>query len=181
MRLLTCEPGTEVAGEVLQSLIHNLLSYNTRPLIEKYGLDDIKEGEWYPLENFLSLMNEMAQEKSLGLNFVAIGISIAEYAIMPPEMENAPFGTFIEVWPEHYQVNHRNGDIGQKIVEKISESHYKVTLDRCVYFDDMEYGVLYGFARRFLPAGTHFMVRYDEDTLNMDQGGDKTILHITWE
>jgi hypothetical protein len=52
-----------------------------------------------------------------------------------------------------------------------------------VYPDDMSYGILYGYARRFLPPGTKFKVYYDPDVLPRDQGGSEnyTIIHISWE
>jgi hypothetical protein len=46
--------------------------------------------------------------------------------------------------------------------------------------DDLEYGILYGFAKRFL-AGTQFTVWYDEDLPRMDQGGDQTVIHVKWK
>ena len=49
--------------------------------------------------------------------------------------------------------------------------------------DDMSYGLLYAYARRFLPPGTQFTVYYDPDIPARDYGGDReeTIIHIEWD
>jgi hypothetical protein len=45
----------------------------------------------------------------------------------------------------------------------------------------MTYGMAYGMAKRWLPRGTHFSVRYDPNIPNMDNGGEVTIIHVKWE
>jgi hypothetical protein len=180
MRKLTCEPGTEVNGATVLSLIENMQSADIAPYLSKYKLENIQEDHWYPLENMQGLLNEL-HNRQMTPSFVAIGMSIAEVALMPPHLEHASLGELLENWNEHYQINHRYGNIGRKITEKIDEHHYKLTLDGGVYPDDFEYGVVYGFAKRFLPVGTKFTVWYEDGVKRLDQGGTQTVIHIIWE
>ena len=91
-------------------------------------------------------------------------------------------GQVLMRWDDMYQMLHRNADVGGITVEKIAEKHYK-TSHTVIYPDDMSYGVLFGFARRFLPPGTPFKVYYDPEIPPRDRGGeqDATIIHIEWE
>ncbi len=108
-------------------------------------------------------------------------MSIAEAAIMPPEVKNASFEQIMEGWDANYQTNFRNGPVGHKIPVLVEPKHYKLILDHTIMSDDMEYGSLYGFAKRCLPRGTHFTVWYDETAPRRDQGGEQTVLHVRWD
>jgi hypothetical protein len=44
----------------------------------------------------------------------------------------------------------------------------------------MTYGIIYGLAKRLLPAGIQFSVKYEEGQPNRDRGGDKSIIHVRW-
>lgn len=181
MRILKCEPQVEVRGEVLLGLIHSLQSDDIAPYVQKYGLTNVKEGQWYRIELFLNLLNDLTADVNSIPNFVAIGLYAAENAYMPPELGQPTFEDMLIHWDDHYQGNHRNGNIGHKIAEKIDDTHYKMTVDHGIYPDDLEYGVLYGFAKRFLPRGTFFTVRYDENVQRLDEGGEKTVMHVQWK
>lgn len=45
----------------------------------------------------------------------------------------------------------------------------------------MIYGYIYGLARRTLPKNTQFKVSYDPDETRQENGGQNTIIHLTWE
>ena len=181
MRTLICEPGTEISGATVLSLVENVTSTAYVPMIKKYGFDAIDANKWYPLKSYLDFLTELVQQPNLMFNLVAIGMSIAEVAPMPPELANAAFSQVVEGWNEHYQASLRNGDVGRKTTIKVADQHYKVVHDRTVVPDDLEYGVLYGFAQRFLPPGASFDVWFDEDIPRMDEGGDRTVLHVSWD
>jgi len=83
-------------------------------------------------------------------------------------------------WDDLYQMQHRGGDVGKIVIEKISETHYR-SIQTTVYPDDLSYGVGHGFAKRWLPRGTHFTVEYDLNEPAMDRGGEQTIIHFKWE
>ncbi len=180
MRKLTCEPGTEISGATLLSLVENLVADQIAPHLSKYQLVNIHPEGWYLLQNLLDLLNDLYSSRSVP-SFVAIGMSIADVALMPDSLSQPTFEQMLEGWNNHYQINHRYGNIGRKIAQKIDEKHYTLTLDGGVYPDDLEYGVVYGFAKRFLPAGTRFTVQYDKDVKRLDQGGTKTVIDVQWE
>jgi hypothetical protein len=181
MRVFTCEPGTEVAGATVSSLVKNLTYAEYAPLVSKYHFDEVDPDEWYPLEDFLAFLTELMASPNQMFNLVAIALSIIEVAHMPPELENATLPQMVEGWDSHYQANFRNGYVGFKTTTRIGSQHYKIVLDGIVLPDDFEYGVLYGFARRYLPPGTQFTVWYDEKVKRRDHGGDVTVLHVKWD
>ena len=182
MRVLTCPPQTEVRGDVLLSLVDNLQAEHLKLYLEKHRLNRIEPGKWYELCAFQNLLNELNQLGYSSLNFVAIGISVAEDALMPDDLHDSSFKEIVENWDLHFRHNHRNGDIGQKVVEKLSHNYYKITLKGGIYPDDLEYGVLYGFARKYLPHGSIFKVWYDEQLPRLDRGmGKYTVMYIQWE
>lgn len=181
MRKIVCEPGTQVAGATVMSLIENVQAADLSELVKKYGFENVAPNMWYSLEDFLRFLAEMVENPEMTFNSVAIGMSIADTAHMPPGMESPSFTEMVEGWDAHYQANFRNGDVGHKVTVKLSPKHYKVVHNNTKMPDDLEYGVLYGFAKRFLPPGTDFTVWYDEDVIQMDEGGDQTVLHVSWE
>jgi hypothetical protein len=181
MRTITVEPSTEIIGATVLSLVQNMTAADFAPLLSKYGFDKIDPDKWYPLQDFVDLLAELTQHPKLTLSLVAIGMSIAEVAPMPPELVNAPFSKLVEGWNEHYHASTRNGEVGDKTTIKVADRHYKIVHDQTIMPDDLEYGVLYGFAQRFLPPNTQFDVWFDEDVPRMDEGGDQTILHVSWD
>lgn len=181
MRTLTCDPNVEVRGEVMLSLLQNIQAKAIEEYVQRYGLTDVQEGYWYPIQPFLDLLNDLAANVNQTTNFVAIGMSVAATSVMPAELGQPSFEELVLHWDDHYQGNHRKGDIGYKTAEKLGDKHYKVTLHGGLYPDDFEYGVLYGFAQRFLPQGTDFIVEYDEDVQPLDSGGEKTVFIVEWE
>ena len=47
------------------------------------------------------------------------------------------FGELLMHWDDHYQSNHRYGDIGYKSTEKIVNKHYRITLHGGLYPDNV--------------------------------------------
>ena len=180
MRTLTCEPSVEVIGVAMLSIVENIHAEELHPHLRRYGLEHIEPTKWYPAERWLNVMNDMAEQTNLMSNLVAIGLKIAEKVMLPPEFANVTAPQILEMWNEVYHMQHRGSDIGHIVAEKIDDKTYKLTLST-LYPDDLEYGVCYGFLRRFLPRGTSFKVWYDGDVLRKDQGGTETIMHVAWE
>ncbi len=175
----TCDPNAEIIGQNLMSTVVHLNRESVQPFLKRHGLDDIDPEKWYPLSQWMAVLNDIEDEGGGMMDFVSLGLAIAETAVLPPEVDNASFEEFCEGMDYAYQMNHRNGDVGHYIAEKVADGHMKVSVT-APYPDDQAYGVLYGFARRFLPKGTSFSVKYDEDVPRMEKGGDRTIIHIRW-
>lgn len=177
MRHLTCDPKLEVKGQAALSLVENIRAEEIKPMLEKHGFSHIDPDQWYSAQDFLNMLNDLAKESDFMTNLVAIGLKLAEQAPMPPEVETLE--QLLPMYDVAYQMNHRNADAGQILCEQMDDRYYKFTLND-IYPDDLSYGSIYGFAKRFLPDGTQFTVKYDEITTR-DRGGDRTILHLTWE
>jgi hypothetical protein len=179
MRILTCDPQTEIIGQTVLSFVDNVQADEIQPYLVKYGLEHIQPELWYPAKKQLDMMNDMAREVNLSSNLVAIGMAIVEKMLLPPEMETAPLANILLGWDGLYHMQHRGGEIGYVKTERISDTHYTTT-HRHIYPDDMTYGLAYGMARRWLPSTTRFTVKYDENIPNRDNGGDVTVIHVEW-
>ncbi|MBZ0318919.1 MAG: hypothetical protein K8L91_21065 [Anaerolineae bacterium] len=182
MRSLTCDPKAEVVGLMLNSYVDNMMADESAPVFKKHGLINLDPHTWYPLPPLLSALNELAALPGLSLNLTAIGMKIGEGVPMPPELGPHPsLEKVLMAWDATYQFLHRSADVGKIWLEKVSDKHFK-TFHSVVYPDDLSYGVLYAYGRRFLPPGTHFTVRYDSDLPARDYGGTTpyTIIHIHW-
>jgi hypothetical protein len=182
MRTLKCHPDAETIGQVLRSFTDNLQGEETRPLMEKHGMADLDPMGWYPVQKLLDGLNDIAENPNVTFNMVAIGMKIGEMVPLPPEMENPTLADVLYIWDDLYQGLHRGADVGRITVEKVNDKHY-ITRHSNPYPDDMSYGILYAYGRRFLPPGTGFTVFYDPDIKSRDQGGDAeaVTIHIQWD
>lgn len=180
MRKLSCEPGIEVIGASMLSIIDNAQAEEIHPLLLKHDLTNIEPQAWYAANRWLEVMNEMSAGFNASSNFVAIGMMIAQNVVLPSNMENATLPQILTMWDKIYQMQHRGGDAGNKQVEKLSENQYRVTL-RDLYPDDLSYGVAYGFCRRFLPEDKDFTIKYEDLSKRRDTGTHtETVLIIEW-
>jgi hypothetical protein len=112
-------------------------------------------------------------------DLVSIGMKLVDTSVAPPGADQIPFDEALAMLNMVNRLNHRNGDIGEYVIERVEDRHVRV-IARVPYPDDLLYGMFYGGTRRFLPPGTHFTVSYD-DAPRRSQGGETTILHIEWE
>jgi len=184
MRTLSCDPGMEMVGQAMLSFIDNVQTDDIQPYLAKHGLKNIRPDQWYPASKLMDLMNDMAAGTNLSSNLVAIGMQMSTNMVMPPDMEHAPLSVILEAWDVLYHLQHRNLknpniDIGYVKAQKVTDTHY-TTIHKHLYPDDFTYGIAYGMARRFLPKGTSFKVKYDDKTPTRDNGGDVTIIHVVW-
>lgn len=182
MRKLTCPPEVETLGQNLSAFSDNLQGSQVQAIMKKYQIVDLDPMGWYPAHKLMSALNEIAETQDKRSNYVAIGMKIGEIVPMPPQMENPTLPEVLAVWDDLYQFLHRNGDAGNIRCEKVNDKHYK-TLHSVIYPDDMSYGILYAYGRRFLPPGTYYKVFYDPDLPARDYGGtdEYSIIHIEWE
>lgn len=180
MRRLTCPPSAEVIGQNIHAFVDNLQGKDTLPIMQRHGLVNLEPFNWYPLVNLMEALNEIAETSESTASMVAIGMEIAKVVPMPPEMPEPTLEQVLMVWDGVYQSIHRNGDVGSIICEKLDDQHFK-TIHTDLYPDDFTYGIVYGYAQRFLPRGTDFKVFYDPLVTPRDSGGDQTIVHVSWK
>lgn len=181
MRRINLPPGVETLGQNLRAFTDNLMHDESFHVAQKYGLVDLNPNEWYPAQSLLDFLYELLNSPNSSPNMVAIGMEIGKIVPMPPEMSDPKLGDALMVWDSLYQYLHRGGDVGKIMCQKVDNKHYKLLLTD-IYPDDFSYGIIYGYARRFLPRGTKFTVYYDENTVCRDKGGNgPTIIHVSWE
>ncbi len=170
----------EVIGQNMSAFVECINKDHILPFLEKHGLSQIDPQTWYPLQDWLNVLNDMLDAGGAMFDFVSVGMKIADTAVYPPEVEGLPFADFVMMIPQVYQMQHRHGDVGEEQARQLGDQHLQLYM-RTPYPDDLAYGVVWGMARRFLPPGTHFVIAYDEAEPRCDQGGDHTILDIQWE
>jgi hypothetical protein len=175
----TCDPNIKLVGRTVQSLTHNMRADAMRDILAEHGLTEVDPDAWYPLQDVLNVLNDIATKKSAMMDFVSIGISAVEFAELSPEMAAMDFATFLKTYAKVFEMRHQGGTPGWIEVEEADEGHITITMNTA-YPDDIYYGVWYGYARRFLGEGTPFKVRYDNATRRKGLGGEATIYHITW-
>jgi len=178
------EPGGEAKGGSLTATFASIRREIVEPVLRKrlaeYGFEQLEPDEWYPYQLWLDVMNDLVEQEGFASpTFVSIGLKIIETADFPPGLDELPFQEILARWDDAYLMNNRGPGIGAHRCEVVDGHHVKV-IKTTPLPDDFEYGVAYGFARRFLPAGTHFTIYYDEEAARMDQGGEETIIHVVW-
>lgn len=174
------DPNVEVIGQNVLSFVQNVEASAIRPILEKHNLSKVDPQKWYPMQQWLDVLSDVSEHSGAMFNMVAIGAAISQTAVMPPDVEQMRFEDFVHLINDVYQMQHRKGDPGYVKADQPGDRHIRFEV-RVPYPDDLEYGTTFGFARRFLPPGTHFTVTYDPDVPRRDQGGEVTIIHVTWD
>lgn len=178
----TCDPNMEVAGATAMALLTHVNSEQTLPILHKHGLSQIDPAAWYPTQRVLDVLSDISELPGAMWDFVAIGMAAGEigYNSLPEAMRTMPFADFLEQYAKVFAMRHRNVN-GAILVEAMRNSHQHVQLIFDVpYPDDLMYGIFYTYARRFLPKGRPFTIKYDDLTPRKALGGQKTILHVMW-
>lgn len=179
MRSLSCDPRAETLGVNVLGLINAMRKREALLVMETHGLTRIQPGEWIPAQRLLDALNDLGQVSDPTYDAVATGVEFGR--VMPVAISDPSLEDVLTVWDEVYQSLHRNADVGRIACRKVADRHYKVTFTD-LYSDDFNYGLLYGFAQRFLPSGTQFTINYDPSVTPRDRGGQKgyTVIHIRW-
>lgn len=179
LRIAPLGPDAEVLGGAIHGFIHAVNRDNIQPILQKLGMTDIDPAAWYPKQKYVDLWNEiLASSTSAMFDLVSAGMVIAEIA-WPPETDAMSFEEVLAIWGDAFDAVNRGADRGYIRAEKAGEKHYRIV--HCTPDpDDLNYGVVYGVCKRFLPPGTQFTVTYDPEA-RRDFGGAETIIHINWE
>ncbi len=175
-------PDCESIGQGMMMFMSAITVDEFEDILEKHGLKQVELEKWYPQQNWLDVLNDIAASEAGNASqmFISIGMKVIETAKFPAEISNMDIHTLLSIWNNVYQTNHRGTDIGGMEYTKIGDKHIQMKI-RIPFPDDLEYGVYWGIARRFLPPGTNFAVTYDENVPRREHGGTHTIIHINWE
>lgn len=178
----SCDPKLQLYGQSTRALIENMNYDVVRPHLAQHGLDDIDPDGWYAMQSILEVFNALLEQGGAMADFVAIGMKAAELSPLPPELEQMTFAQFMQLYAERvYPARHQGGDPGTFAVEHTGPNALHVIIAN-VYPDDVMYGLVYGFAKRFMgQRGIPFIVEYKPDTPTREQGGEQTVIQVSWE
>jgi len=177
--MYTCDPNLELDGFTAISLVSSVNVKAYFDILAAHHLDQIVPEGWYSVQEILNVFNDI--EKRTGAMFDLVSVGMAVAVVKPFQPDKKPtLLQFLNVYNERYRQSHRNGDPGQIDAQQIGETEFILQV-QVPYPDDMMYGLFYGYVRELRPADKHFIVKYDENRLRKDKGGDITIFHIQWD
>jgi hypothetical protein len=157
-----------------------MLADEVTPVLERHNMLDLNPDEWYPLGRWMAFIDDLRGKEGAMYDFVAVGLRVAEVTYLPPQVLQMPFEMLMTTAiPQGHSVGYRNGYTGYCKVERVGPGHLLYRLNS-PFPDDLNYGIFFGYVRRFLPKGTKFTVKYDETAPRQDHGGDETLIHVIW-
>jgi len=169
----------EVNGETVYSIIDGMGAFKAKALkiLAASGIIDPKPGQWYKQQAWLNAFKLIAEEIG-SLTLYSIGQKIPNNAKFPPGIDNIHKAlASIDV---AYQMNHRNGFIGNYHYEKTGENSAKIT---CTgpYPDIFDKGIISSMTARFNPGNPANAKIYMDESLPVRmKGGDSTTFIIEW-
>ncbi len=165
-------PDSEVLGGSILA-VSAALGEKAVPYFEKGGLADVQPDEWYSFPRYLNILYDIvAHEDDLMSNLVSIGMKVVETAPLPPQIDTAEKA--LMSMQAAWEMNSRHAHEINWEVEKVGDHKYICT-NYSPFPKDIEYGVVYGFARRFA-HGRHFTVAYQ----NLEDRDDDEKLAVTF-
>ena len=170
------DPRTEIIGQAILPGLAGL-GDAVLPFLQKYGLGNLNPEQWYPLHAWLSVIYDISSGDNPMFDQVAIGMKVVDNALFPPEINSIP--SVMHSINTAYYMNHRNGEIGFYRAEDIGERQIKMVAET-PYPDFMNYGILYGAARKFQPPDAHLIVRHDDTAPCTRTGGSSCTYYISW-
>jgi hypothetical protein len=154
---------TEAHGSSVQNIVEGCGVFQNRvkALLASKGITEIDANKWYDLEVVLSVTDELA--KSVGPNvLVEIGKFVPKNAQFPPEIDS--FEKALLTLDVAYQMNHRNGNIGEYKVVQEDLKTFRVVCNT-PYPAKFNLGLIRGLARKF-----NSLVRIEE--IDTTKGGE---------
>jgi len=153
-------PEAIVLGQVVQAFAENLEADVVRPLLPKYGLDNIDPEKWYPHQSWMNVLRDLSEMPGGSNALVALGKKVVETAVMPPEIDSIP--KILNALHAIHHLNLRNVPAEEGYtIEVVSEQVYRV-IHNTPNPRDAIYGFIWGLAQRFRSPGEPFTVRIIE-------------------
>ena len=179
MHYTVFNPDHEVLGVLILSYRNSINQQNYHELYTQMGLDNVQPDQWYPFQRLLDVFNAIAERNDAMMDFVSIAMASAIGAPMPPEFDQMPFTQVMLAFNHSLEGVNRGSDYGYTHVIEVEPNHMRINA-RYPAPDDSLYGGVYCYAKRFLPKGSHFTLRYDETIPRREEGGDVTVMHLKW-
>ena len=176
----TFDPKVEVHGQPMQTFLECITKSSVKRVLDKLEIKEIDPEKWYPQQLWMDIFNELAAKKLKLSTFVDLGMRVIELTRYPEEVKNIPFVDFMVGGANQtHSHNHRGGDAGDYDVSLVADNHIVVKA-RVPYPDDFVYGCFYQLTKQFKPEGSTFSVKYDPNLKKRENGGERTVINITW-
>ncbi|WP_207422350.1 hypothetical protein [Desertivirga brevis] len=140
----------KISGEAILASLKALSEYSLSidGLLNKYGLKDIKEGQWYNFQNWLNVLKDVSSKYGPNTIFT-LGKGVANNV---PDMK-LDFRSLLGSIDRGYKMNHIDGDVGYIELEAFDDAGRSARLkNRTPYPGDYGRGVLVGLIRKFRPV-----------------------------
>ena len=169
---------TEIIGFIVLSVL-GVQREALRLYFAKFGIEQYQPDVWYPVGPLVEVLNDLRRTRSnldSIFDFVSVGVPNAMAIPLPPDttLEDALRGM-----DEGYYQFYRGSDPGGITVQQVGESHFTVSF-RWPWPDGLAYGLVHGLGMRMIPTPNFMVVYYDESLARADDGGEQTVIHISW-
>ena len=182
MRVYKCDPELKTAGVTMLAYIDNIHGEIYKPLLAKYGIEEIDPDGWYPVQYICDVFNDIVKNGDASSSFIALGMQIAEQSVFPPELEKPTMPMMLLGWNDHYVANHKDGDLPPVETVRLGDQDFQLVLHPDhIYPFDLVYGLAWGFCKQLLPPNTEFKVSYDEKYSPYVENAEKVVISITWK
>jgi len=173
-------PDTQILGRAILDFQHAEGAERLYAILQRHGLTDLDPNTWYPAQPWVDALNDIAGSRGAMMDFVSLGMRQMELIEWPVEFDQMDLVDALHALDELYRMNYRGTDVGGIYVEVIRDGLVKVHI-RAFEPDDLWYGNLYGFVKKFMRHNSNFIVSYDNSQPRRDEGGEETVIRIEWE
>ncbi len=146
--------------------------------LNKYGLAETNVDEWWPFQIALDILSEMRVREGNFMGLIAVGRTVPLFMSWPDEIDTVEKVFLTSNMNILLQTAHQ-GHVGKYVCESIGPQHIRVA-SYTAYPSDFEYGLMYGFAQRFLPQDAPIVV-YRSFSPSRLRGDDHCVFDVTWE
>jgi len=145
-RFLENYPDAEIRGGQILA-IQQAMGEVAAPYFAGAGLTDVQPDDWYSMTKYLKVIYDILEKESgVSFNMVAMGSKTVENAMLPPQIDTLEKG--LMALQQGWQMNSRNAQEVIWAAQKVDDKTF-ICSSFSPFPKDQEYGVLYGFARRF--------------------------------
>lgn len=165
----TSSPGALIVS-LARSLGHDIPAAFEQALNEESVL-------WYPQQRHLPLLNDILRGKQDAVfDLINIGSKLAKHAVLPPDVTTLKRALFS--LDDFYQQANPGTQGGWQVT--LVEASFAVATSNTAFPSDLEYGILYGLAERFLSDDYVYKVSLAATGSSRLKGGTSCTYHIRW-
>lgn len=172
-------PDQEYIGYMLLDMHRVIGSDFMLPIFKKHGLLNIDPNRWYSVLPYFAAINELMVLGGARTDLLYMGIKQVEDMVAYDDIVLRPINERLLLLNDVYYMHTRGTNVGEIYGEVISNRHVKLHL-LVPQPDDVWYGICYGYMKRFAKE-VNFTVKYDDSVVRRDEGGEVTVIDVTWQ